>query len=153
MNDAHFHLLLNHLPVILPLIGIVILIEGLLLNSQIVIKTAYFILIFAAMATIPMVATGEKAEKVVEKLNGVDEQLLKTNEEISETFAILCYVLSGIAIFGLWANFYRKSFSKIINFTIIAVCIFTLIFAEITSIAGGEMRHSEIRSIYAIKNI
>lgn len=153
MNDAHLHLVLNHLPIILPLIGLLIMIGGLLFRSEIIKRTAYLIFILAAVVTIPTFAAGEGAEQVIEKLSGVDEYLIKTHKEIAETFAIVCYVLGGISLLGLWANFYKKSLSKIICFTVIGICVITLFFAIKTATSGGEIRHPEIRTVSAIKNI
>lgn len=145
MNDAHVHLVLNHLPIIIPMIGLLVLIGGMIFKSEVVKRTAYLILILGAIAAIPTFATGEGAEEVIEELAGVDENLIKTHEEIAEKFAILCYVLGGISLLGLWANFYKKSFSTIISFATIIICITTLYFAKQTATTGGEIRHSEIR--------
>ena len=95
MNDAHLHLILNHLPIIIPVIGLLIITVGLILKSEILKRTAYFIFMLAALTAIPTFVTGEGAEEVIEKLAGVDENLIKTHEEIAEKFAILCYVLGG----------------------------------------------------------
>ena len=145
MNDPHLHLILNHLPIITPLIGFIIMIGGLLISSEIVKRTAYLIFIMAALAAITAFATGEGAEAVIENLGGIDEDLIKRHEEIAETFAIFCYVLGGISVLGLWANFYKKSFSDKIPYLTILICAMTLYFAKQTATSGGEIRHSEIR--------
>ena len=145
MNDAHLHLILNHLPIIIPVIGLLIITVGLILKSEILKRTAYFIFMLAALTAIPTFVTGEGAEEVIEKLAGVDENLIKTHEEIAEKFAILCYVLGGGSLLGLWANFYKKSFSTIISYLTILICIITLYYAKQTGTTGGEIRHIEIR--------
>ena len=145
MNDAHLHLVLNHLPIILPLLGLLIMIGGLLFKSEIVKRTAYLVFILGAIMAIPAFATGEGAEEVIENLAGIDENYIKTHEEIAETFAILCYVLGGISLLGLWANFYKKSFATGIVYVTILLCFITLYFAKQTAASGGEIRHIEIR--------
>jgi uncharacterized membrane protein len=145
MNDAHLHLVLNHLPIIIPVIGLLILLGGIVFKSEIVKRTAYLIFMLGAIVTIPAFATGEGAEEVIEELAGVDENLIKTHEEIAETFAILCYALGGISLVGLWANFYKKSFSTSISYLTILVCAVTFYYAKQTGTTGGEIRHSEIR--------
>ena len=145
MNDAHLHLVLNHLPIIIPVIGLLILIGGMIFKSEVVKRTAYLIFILGAFVTIPTFATGEGAEEVIEELAGVDENLIKTHEEIADKFAILCYVLGGISLVGLWANFYKKSFSTSISYLTIIVCVATFYYAKQTGTTGGEIRHSEIR--------
>ena len=145
MNDAHLHLILNHLPIIIPVIGLLIMVGALIIKSELLKRTAYFIFMLAALMAIPTFATGEGAEEVIEKLAGVDENLIKTHEEIAETFSILCYVLGGISLIGLWANFYKKSFATIISYSTILICIITLYYAKQTGTTGGEIRHTEIR--------
>ena len=105
MNDAHYHLVLNHLPIIIPAIGLLILIGGLLFKSEIVKRTAYLVFILGAITTLAAFATGEGAEEAVEHLPGVTENLIKTHEETAEIFAILSYILGAIALIGLYANY------------------------------------------------
>ncbi len=110
MNGAHWHLVVNHLPIIFPIVGVIVLITGLLAKSEAVKKTAFMIFILGALAAISAMSTGEGAEEVVEKINGVTENFIESHEETAETFAILSYILGGISLLGLWANFKQKSF-------------------------------------------
>lgn len=145
MNDAHLHLVLNHLPIILPIIGIIIMIGGLLIKSEILKRTAYLVFIVGAVIAIPTFATGEGAEEVIENLAGVEKNYIEIHEEIAETFAILCYVLGGISVLGLWSNYYKKSFANIVVYVTIVMSVITLYFAKQTGTSGGEIRHTEIR--------
>jgi len=145
INDAHLHLVLNHLPIITPVIGLFIMIGGLVFSSEILKRTAYLVFILAAVVAIPTFATGEGAEEVVEKLAGIDENLIKTHEEVAEKFAILCYILGAVSLLGLWTNYYKKYFSNIIPCVTILICAITLYFAKQTGTTGGEIRHTEIR--------
>jgi uncharacterized membrane protein len=146
MNQAHWHLVLNHLPIIVPMIGLLVLIGGFVFRSETVKRTSFFIFILGALCTIPAFATGEGAEEIVENLAGVDEKLIKIHEEAAETFAILSYILGGLSLVGLWANWKQKSFSTFISVLIIALSLGTLFFAKQTGTTGGEIRHTEIRS-------
>ena len=73
MNDAHLHLVLNHLPIIIPVIGLLIMIGGLFFSSEILKRTAYLVYVLSAIVAIPAFATGEGAEEVLEKLTGIDK--------------------------------------------------------------------------------
>jgi uncharacterized membrane protein len=144
MNDAHFHLIVNHLPIIVPVIGLFVMIGGFISKSETVKRTAYIIFVFSALAAMPAMATGEGAEEIVEKL-GADHHLIHEHEELAETLALLCYVLGVISLIGLWASFKNKSFKNI-------AAIVTLVFAGVvgyfgyqTGTTGGEISHSEIR--------
>jgi uncharacterized membrane protein len=147
MNGAHWHLVVNHLPIIFPVVGVIVMITGHISKSEAIKRTAFMIFIFGALAAIAAVNTGEGAEEVVEKINGVSENYIKIHEEIAETFAVLSYILGGISLLGLWASFKQKSFSSIISIATLIFAFVVLFFAKQTGTTGGEIRHTEIRSV------
>ena len=69
MNGAHYHLVLNHLPIIIPIVGLLILIGGFAIKCEIA-GTAYCIFILGAITAFAAVATGESAEHVVKQIQG-----------------------------------------------------------------------------------
>ena len=146
MNGAHWHLVVNHLPIIFPIVGVIVMITGLISKSEAVKRTAFMIFIFGALAAIAAMNTGEGAEEVVENINGVSENFIESHEEAAETFAILSYILGGISLLGLWASFKQKSFSSIISIATLIFAFVVLFFAKQTGTTGGEIRHTEIRS-------
>lgn len=146
MNGAHWHLVVNHLPIIFPIVGVIVMITGLVLKSEAVKRTAFMIFILGALTAIAAMATGEEAEEVVEKIIGVTENYIETHEETAETFALLSYILGGISLLGLWASFKQKSFSSIISIATLVFAFVVLFFAKQIGTTGGEIRHTEIRS-------
>lgn len=147
MNDAHWHLVVNHLPIIFPLVGIIILITGFISKSEAVKRTAFMLFIFGALASIVAMTTGEGAEDIAEKISGVTKKFIHEHEEIAETFSILTYILGAISIIGLWASFQKKTFSNILSIIILVFAFVVLFFGKETGTTGGEIRHTEIRSI------
>lgn len=91
MNQAHYHLVVNHLPIIIPIVGFVVLIGGVAVKLEIVKRTAYFIFILGSLATIAAMATGEGAEEAVEHIEGITEGMMHEHEERAEVFALLSY--------------------------------------------------------------
>lgn len=155
MNGAHWHLLVNHLPIIFPIVGVIVMITGLISKSEAVKRTAFMIFMFGAFAAIAAMSTGEGAEEVAEKISGVSENYIESHEETAETFAILSYILGGISLFGLWASFKQRTFSNIIAIGTLVFAIVVLFFAKQTGTTGGEIRHTEIRTgnnVPAIEN-
>lgn len=61
MNNAHLHLMTNHLPILLPIVGLVLLIAGLILKSDIIKRASYGIFIVAAISAIFTLSKGEGA--------------------------------------------------------------------------------------------
>lgn len=146
MNGAHLHLLVNHLPIIFPIVGVIVMITGIISKSEAVKRTAFMIFVFGALAAIAAMSTGEGAEEVVEKINGVTENYLESHEEVAETFAILSYILGVLSLLGLWASFKQKTFSSLISIGTLIFAFAVLFFAKQTGTTGGEIRHTEIRS-------
>ena len=146
MNGAHWHLVVKHLPIIFPIVGVIVMITGLVSKSEAVKRTAFMIFILSALAAIAAMSTGEGAEEIVEKISGVTENYIENHEETAETFALLSYILGGISLLGLWASFKQKSFSSIISIAALVFAFVVLFFAKQTGTTGGEIRHTEIRS-------
>lgn len=146
MNGAHWHLVVNHLPIIFPVVGVIVMVTGIIANSEAVKRTSLMIFIMGAFATIAAMNTGEGAEEVVEKINGITEDYIENHEETAETFALLGYILGGISLLGFWASFKQKSFSSIISIATLVFSFVVLFFAKQTGTTGGEIRHTEIRS-------
>ena len=153
MNGAHWHLVVNHLPIIFPMVGVIVMLTGFISTSEAVKRTAFMIFIFGALAALAAMTTGEGAEEVVEKISGVTENYIKSHEETAETFAILSYILGGISLLGLWASFKQKPFSSIISIGTLVFAIVVLFFAKQTGTTGGEIRHTEIRSGNSVPTI
>ena len=67
-------------------------------SPEILKRTAYLVLILAVVVAILTFATGEGAEDVVEKLAGIDENLIKTPQEVADKPSVdrffLCSIIS-----------------------------------------------------------
>jgi uncharacterized membrane protein len=145
MNGAHYHLVLNHLPIIIPIVGLLVIIGGFIVKSEIVKRVAYCIFILGAIAAFAAIATGEGAEEVVGHIDGISKSLIHEHEEKAEVFAVLSYILGVSSILALWSNWKKKSYANYIAYTVIVFCFVVLYFAQQTGTTGGEISHSEIR--------
>lgn len=142
-NGAHFHLLVNHLPIILPFVGLTVLILGIILKAEVVKRVSYGIFVVAAISAFVAMNSGEGAEEVVEEL-GRNHHLIHEHEERAETFALMSYVLGLFSIIALWFNWKKHPFSNLAMYLTILVCAGTLYFAKATGTTGGEISHEEI---------
>jgi uncharacterized membrane protein len=152
MNNAHLHLVFNHLPIIFPIVGIIVLFIGIFIKSEVSKRNSYLIFILGAIASVAAMATGEGAEETVEKLAGISENLIKTHEEAAELFAGLSYVLGVTSLLSLIISFKNASLSKFSPFVVLIMALITLFFAQKAGNTGGEIRHSEIRNGATVQN-
>lgn len=146
MDKVHLHLLFNHLPIIIPIVGILVMVGGIVVKSEVVKRVAFLIFILGALWTWPAMFTGDGAEDLIEKLPGVSGRIIHEHEEKAEVFALLSYALGALSIFGLWSNLKKKSFAGIIAGVVIVFAGVVMVFAKQTGTSGGEIRHPEIRS-------
>lgn len=146
MNGAHWHLVVNHLPIVFPIAGLVVILTGLISKSEAVKRTAYLIFIIGALSALAAMATGDGAEEVAEKITVVSKEYIESHEETAETFALLSYILGGFSVFGLWSSFKQKSFNMIVTGITVIFALVVLFFAKQTGTTGGEIRHTEIRT-------
>jgi uncharacterized membrane protein len=146
MNQAHFHLMVNHLPIILPIAGVVVLVGGMIVRSELVKRMAYLLFSIGAVAALSAMTSGEGAEEVVENIAGVTENYIHEHEEKAEVFALMSYILGALSLVGLWASWKGKSFAKLLSFAILALSLVVLFLGKQTGTSGGEIRHTEIRS-------
>lgn len=147
MNGAHWHLVVNHLPIVFPIVGIIVLLSGLLLKSAIVKRTAFMIFMMGAVAAFAAMSTGEGAEDVVKALDSTSKRYIHEHEEIAETFAILSYLLGALSLLGIWASLKQKAFDSILSIGIVILAFVVLFFSRQTGTTGGEIRHPEIRGV------
>ncbi len=150
MNQAHFHLMVNHLPIILPIAGVIVLVGGMFVRSEVVKRMAYLLFTIGAVATLSAMASGEGAEEVAENLAGVTENYIHEHEEKAEVFALVSYILGALSLVGLWASWKVKGFAKLLSFVILALSLVVLFLGKQTGTSGGEIRHTEIRSGEAV---
>lgn len=151
MNEIHFHLVVNHLPIIFPFVGLIVLIIGLISKSEDVKRTAYLIFVMGALATMLSMFSGEEAEESIEKLNIVSDQFIKIHEEAAEIFAVFSYILGLISALWLWFSFKRKNLTNTFSMIVIILVLIVLFFATQTGTTGGEIRHTEIREENPVK--
>ncbi len=146
MNAAHFHLLVNHLPLAGLLFGLLLLVGATLFNSKPVTNTAYLILILAAVLVFPAYFSGEGAEHtLMDKVEGIEKSLIHEHEEAALISFILTLIVGALAGVTLFINSGKKKENKFLVYLLMIVGLFAL--ASIAQVAklGGEIRHTEIR--------
>jgi hypothetical protein len=146
MNDAHFHLMVNHLPIVGVLIGFLALLGSYILKSPQGKITALGIFIFSALTAIVAFYTGEGAESIVENLPGISETFIHKHEEQAELFLSLVLLLGSTSLLTLFFQFKKPPFAKYGFILVLVLSISALAISKSVGTSGGEITHIEIRS-------
>ncbi|MCC7222490.1 MAG: hypothetical protein IT273_02105 [Chitinophagales bacterium] len=146
MDYTYWHLVLNHLPTITPIIGLLILIGAWVARNETAKQIGYLVLLFGAISAFPSSFTGEQSEEIVEHLPDFDSQRIHAHEEAAETFVVMCYILGAAALLCWWASWKKKAFANMLGIALLLYLLVVLFFARRTGTSGGEIRHPEIRT-------
>lgn len=146
MNDAHWHLVVNHFPIIGTIFGLGILIVGLVLKNKTAENIAYVLFVVAAVFGFASMSTGEGAEEIVEDMPSVGAAIIHEHEEMAEKLALVLYVLGSISLVGLFLNFKQHSKARLLSFLAVIVAIAAVVIGKQVGTTGGEVRHTEIRA-------
>lgn len=152
MNEAHVHLLVNHLPIILPMIAILARITAFFLKTDALKQFALILLVLSGIFSFVSMQSGERAEEMIEQTVFFSETHVHEHEEAAELYAIFSYIIAGFAALSLWADVTKKSFALILTEITIGLCIISMYFAQKTGSTGGEIRHEEIRPGFVVPN-
>jgi len=146
MNEAHFHLLVNHFPITGTILGLLTLGFGLLFKNETVIKTSLFLIAFTSLLAIPSLLSGEGAEEAIEDLTGVSHDLIHEHEEKGELFLKFSIALAILSLVSIWSITKQKKFKAAILWVTLGFGLATAFLATQVGISGGHIRHPEIES-------
>ena len=147
MNAAHAHLLLNHIPVIGAILGLIVLMWGYYRRNADVRIAAMLLFVIVALLSIPAYLTGEPAEHMINKLPGVDRKLIHEHEEAAEFAIWIMEALGAASLAGLYFAWREKAVPRWLNITILVLGLATAAAMARTSNLGGVIRHPEINGV------
>lgn len=147
MDSTHLHLMLNHVPILGTVFGVLILLAGVVFRSKGVTRAGLAALLVSALFAIPVYLTGEPAEEVAEALPGVTDAVIEVHESAAK-FAFGLAIATGVA--SVLAFAFTRAFPSKLSMT---MAVGTLALAFVTGGSmlqtanlGGQIRHTEIRA-------
>lgn len=146
MSPAHVHLALNHIPLLVPLVGLVLLAYGAWKKNSEAVRFGLIAFIIAAVAALPVYFSGEGAEEIVEHLPGVSETLIEEHEEAA-AWGLAAIELLGTASLGAFIFMARtkRTPSRAISAILLLSLAAIVIVARVANL-GGQIRHEEVRA-------
>jgi uncharacterized membrane protein len=115
------HLVTNHLPIFLLIMGCFLLLFGFLFKNGLVKRLALSLFVFAGIAAFFSMNTGEGAEEIVGGL-----------EKTSGTF-----LLSAISILSIWLSWKKNKRSNALSIGAALMAIFAIYLGVKTATSGG----------------
>ncbi len=145
MNAPHWHLAINHLPVMGLFLVLLLLLYALARGRGELYGVSLGAIVFLALATVPVFFTGRSADEAMMEIEDVDDKLVHFHEAAANLAFIGIGVLGVIALAVLWLG---RKLPHISRGTAALVLVLTLAEAFLMGRAanlGGNIRHPEIR--------
>ena len=144
-NPAHWHLMLNHLPVLGPYFLALILVLGLVRRSRELARVGLALTLLFPVATYVVTQTGEKAEDYVEDLPWFDKDRVHDHEERGEAALIASGVAGALALIGLWVSRKGAALKPAMTLVVLLAVLVAAGMMALTALDGGTIRHEELR--------
>lgn len=146
LNGAHFHLILNHIPVDGIPFGGILLLGGWVCRVPILIRTALIMIIVMGLFTVLAYFTGEPAERIALQYSDVSESLIHQHAMAANKAMYMTTAATLMAIVGLVFSFKHRAYPHWFLPTFLSLVVLTSLGLFWTAYLGGEIRHPEIRT-------
>ena len=145
MNQAHLHLIVNHVPIVGSLFAAVLLGVGILRHNLDLTKAGLVAVLAAGLLCLPAQLTGEGAAAIAQQLPRVSRALIHNHEEAAE---LGFWALEGAAALALFGLLLLKNASPKARLVTLLALVATLLSFGLLARAGnlgGQIGHPEIR--------
>lgn len=144
MTLGHFHLMLNHVPILGVPLALMMLAYAHFFAADQVKRFALIFLLAVGVLSCGAYFTGEPAEKMVEELPGVSESFIHEHEEAAE-FAFVLTEVAAIMSLVVVVLKNNAIVQKWVPKFLMAVLLFASVALARTGYLGGLVRHTELR--------
>jgi hypothetical protein len=145
MNAAHLHLLLNHVPVLGSLAGVVLLACAVLSPRQPARTAALVLLVIGGAFGVATYLTGEPAEEIVEaSFPDIPHRLIHEHEDAAGWAVWLLGIAGGLALVLLWVA-RRRAVHRGWLALLLVIATMTAVATVRTAASGGHIHHPETR--------
>jgi len=148
-NAAHWHLVLNHLPVVGSMAALLLLGWAFIKNTDDLKRVALASLILVGLVAIPTFLTGEPSERYLKGLQGVSSRWMSNHEEVAEITIWVTVVAGALALVPLIVFRKLHSLPRWVVGLFLVACLVVCGLMVRTASFGGRIRHAEIRDYSA----
>jgi hypothetical protein len=152
VNDAHLHLLLNHIPVVGMLWAGLLLVGAWIARSQAVIRAALASLILVGLTAIPAYLSGEDAIGDLVKLKDISSASISAHAAAADKALAFSIITACAAAFGLLLSLKHKPLPRFFLPVLLALVASSITILFWTAQLGGEIHHPEIRGDFPTSN-
>lgn len=146
MSWAHFHLVINHFPIVGIIIASLLLLVGKIFTIKGYITSGLSVVVFTAFTAVIAFLTGDSAEQAISGWPDVAKGLISRHEDMAAIgmyILIPAGVIAALTLYSVWKKEKSVRFLTLLTLVLAIVSSLAMAFVGYT---GGQIRHSEFRS-------
>ena len=144
MTGAHLHLALNHVPVVLVPVAVVMLLYAMVNKSADLMKGALALLIVSTLFGAAAFLTGEPAEDSLKQIPEVSTEAIEPHEKLA-TFAAGATTLAGVLALIVLMKWQPGGATPWTMIATLVVAFIAALLLAWTAYLGGRINHPELR--------
>lgn len=145
MNQAHLHLIVNHVPIMGSLFAAVLLGAGVLKHSLDLTRAGLIAVLAAGLLCLPAQLTGEGAAAIAQNLPRVSRALISNHAEAAELGFWVLECAAALALFGLLLLKNESPKARLLSLLALTAAVLSFGLLARAGNLGGQIRHTEIR--------
>lgn len=146
MNAPHWHLALNHFPVVGMFFATALFAFASWRKSQEMSRTGLGFFVLVALISVPVYLTGEPAEMAIMDGPGFEETLVNAHQRAA-TFGFTAAIVVGVVALGaLFVYRQAPMLPGWLKWTVLGLALMATAILGWTANLGGMIRHPEIRA-------
>jgi uncharacterized membrane protein len=145
VNLAHWHLLLNHFPIIGSIMGLGLFLASFVGENKDLRRASFIIFTGIAFLSIGTFLTGFGAQAMVTGKPGISDALIQRHEGSAMLTIWFIEITGALSAVGLWQYYRRKQPA---HWTVAAILLFSILTVGLvarTGNTGGEISHPWVR--------
>lgn len=145
MNQAHWHLLFNHVPIFGALGGALLLATGLFRQQDALLRAGLWALVLAVVVGLPAQLTGSGAAKVIKDMPRVSEALIKNHAQAGRLGYWVLVAAGTLALLCLAMLQQGATRARQLAWSTLLVAVLSFGLLARAGNLGGQISHPEIR--------
>jgi uncharacterized membrane protein len=145
MDFSHFHLLLNHFPIIGAIVGVGLLLLSFCVHGQDLRRSSLVVFVVTALLTIPAFISGFGAQVELLENADVSNDLIQRHLGSAELVVWFMGLVGALAAMALWQSDRQMRPARWQTWGVLVVSLVTVVLLARTGNTGGQILHSEVQ--------
>ena len=145
MNQAHIHLIVNHVPIVGSLFALILLGVVVLRQNDTLTQAGLVAVLAAGLLCLPAQLTGEGAAAIVQDMPRVSRALIANHAAAAELAFWVLESAAALALFGLLLRKNQSPKARLLALLTLLAAVLSFGLLARAGNLGGQIRHTEIR--------